>query len=128
MYGQLATTEPSDWLVMVAVENSGCAGGIVTGAHDAEVTFHRNCAAIEGADVGAVGDCEHPIANSNKSPHNERVTIILLGLAGAAVQRSRASRGYRDTAIYYSDVVPLKTLRISGQMRLNSANDAALIA
>ena len=111
MYGQLATTEPSDWLVMVAVENSGCAGGIVTGAHDAEVTFHRNCAAIDGADVGAVGDCEHPIANSSKSPDNERVTIILLGLAGAA-ERRWASRGYRDTAIYYSDVVPLQVKAI----------------
>jgi hypothetical protein len=30
----------SDCRTIVAAENAGCDGGIVTGAHDAAVTFH----------------------------------------------------------------------------------------
>lgn len=57
----------------VADENGGCEGGIVTCPHDAAAT---HCNWITGgpdavggsADVGAVGECEHPIANINTSP------------------------------------------------------------
>ena len=61
--------------MIVAAANVGCDGGVVTGAHDADVTFHCNCAAIEGDDVGAVGDWEQPTAISNDKQHSARLTI-----------------------------------------------------
>jgi hypothetical protein len=66
---------------MVAEENGGCDGGIVTGAHEAAAT---HCSWITGGPdcvggsvaVGAVGDFEpeHPIANSRMNPQIVRVT------------------------------------------------------
>ena len=61
--------------MMVARLKSGAGDGAVAGAHDADTTFQRSCPATDEADVGAVGDCEQPIANSNMSPHKVRVTI-----------------------------------------------------
>jgi len=71
---------PSALFVRVAEENGGCVGGIVTDAHDAAAT---HCNWITGGPdcvggsviVGAVGDFEHPIANSNTSPQSVRVTV-----------------------------------------------------
>ena len=92
---------PSVLFVSVAEENGGCDGGIVTGAHDAAAT---HCNWITGGPdcvggsvaVGAVGDdFEHPIAISNTSPQNVRVTI------------ASPRRGDRDVmTTNYSDVVP----------------------
>jgi len=70
---------PSVCCTRVADANEGCDGGIVTGAHDAAAT---HCNWITGgpdavggsAAVGAVGESEHPIANSNTSPLSMRVT------------------------------------------------------
>ena len=84
---------------MAAEENGGCDGGIVTGAHDAAAT---HCNWITGgpdcvggsAAVGAVGECEHPIAINNTSPQSVRVT------------RASPRGGGRDTPLNYSDVVP----------------------
>jgi len=61
--------------MIVAAANVGCDGGVATGAHAADVTFHCNCAAIEGDDVGAVGDWEQPTAISNDKQHSARLTI-----------------------------------------------------
>jgi hypothetical protein len=71
---------PSACWARVADANDGCDGGIVTGAHDAAAT-HCNWitggpAAVGGsADVGEVGDFEHPIVNSKMIPQSVRVTI-----------------------------------------------------
>jgi hypothetical protein len=83
----------------VAEENGGCDGGIVTGAHDVAAT-HCNWitggpdAVGDSVDVGAVGECEHPITKSNTSPQSVRVT------------RTSPRGGDRDTRLNYSDVVP----------------------
>ena len=78
-YGQLAMTEPSGCAAICAAANVGCEGGAVTGAHDADVTFHCNCAAIDGDDVGEVGDdCEQPTASNNDKQHNARFTTSSL--------------------------------------------------
>ena len=84
-YGQLAMTAPSGCDMIVAAANVGCDGGVATGAHAADVTFHCNCAASDGDDVGAVGDCEQPTATSNDKQHNARLTIASQHTAFAAL-------------------------------------------
>ena len=79
-YGHDAVMLPSALFVSVAEENGGCVGGNVTGAHDAAAT---HCNWITGGpdcvggsvDVGAVGNFEHPMANSKTSPQSVRVTM-----------------------------------------------------
>jgi hypothetical protein len=83
---QLAVTEPSGCSMIVARLKSGGGDGGIDGAHDADTTFQRSCPVTGDADVGAVGDCEQPIANSNMSPHAVRVTI-------ASRSRGNAIRG-----------------------------------
>ena len=77
IHGQLARTEPSNSCSIAALLKSGCGDGGVTGAQAADTTFQLSCAAIGDADVGDVGDCEHPSANSNMSPPSVRVTTLL---------------------------------------------------
>jgi len=68
-------TAPSGSDTIFAAPKVGCDGGAVTGAHAADVTFHCNCAAIDGDDVGAVGDCEQPTAISSVKQHSARFTV-----------------------------------------------------
>lgn len=79
----------SDCRTIVAAENAGCDGGVVTGAQDAAVTLQLS-AMTDGpgcvggsAAVGAVGEFEQPIANSNMSPPSVRVTTASLSRRGA---------------------------------------------
>ena len=114
---------PSALFVSVAEENVGCDGGIVTGAHDEAAT---HCSWITGGPdcvggseaVGAVGDfeLEHPIANTNKSPQNVRVT------------NPPPIAGDRDTRTNYSDVVPLNGVKMCVRAWLNLGIDAADVA
>jgi hypothetical protein len=114
----------SDGRTIVASANAGCAGGVLTGAHDGARTFHCRLITVGpacvggGAGVGAVGEFEfeQPIANNNMSPQRVRVTI------------ASPSRGYRDLTINYSGVVPAETLKILRKAALNLGNDKAKLA
>ena len=89
---QLAVIEPSGCSLIVARLKSGGGDGGVLGAHDADTTFQRSSPATDDADVGAVGDCEQPIANSNMSPHRVRVTVASrsrgIAIQGLTIQMS----------------------------------------
>ena len=92
-YGHAAVISLSDWRTMVAAENAGCEGGGANGGHDTAATFHCRVitvgpGCVGGVDeVGAVGECEQPIAQSNRKPHRVRVTASSIDGGGTVLWR-----------------------------------------
>lgn len=74
-YGHDATAEPFGCMMIVAVLNSGCGDGAVTGAHDVETTSQRNWPATEPDRDGAVGESEHAIAATSENTQSSTRTI-----------------------------------------------------
>lgn len=113
----------SDSRTIVASANAGCDGGVLTGAHDAAVTFQFNVttagpdAVGGGCGVGAVGDddVEQPIASNNINEQSESFTTIpplpavafrAGGLPAEAECEGGLTRGDRVLRVDYSDVMP----------------------
>src|SRR5687768_16908339 len=62
-------------MMIVAVLNSGCGDGAVTGAHEVETTSQRNWPATEPDRDGAVGESEHAIAATSANTPSSTRTI-----------------------------------------------------
>jgi hypothetical protein len=85
-YGHDAIAEPFGCMMIVAVLNSGCGDGAVTGAHAVATTSQRNWPATEPDRDGAVGESEHAIVVTSANTHSSTRTITSVDTAGSCLR------------------------------------------